>query len=43
VIAALCKGRTGARPKLEHAVLLVFRWGRYDRSLGFHGCQLRGK
>jgi hypothetical protein len=26
---------------LEHAVL-VFRRGRYDGSLGFHGCQLQG-
>jgi hypothetical protein len=41
VIVALCKGRSRARPELEHAVL-VFWWGRCDGSLGFHGCQLRG-
>ena len=32
--------RSGAWPKREHAVLLLGR-GRYDGSLGSHGCQLR--
>jgi hypothetical protein len=40
-IGWLGEGRSGARPKLEHAVLF-FRRGRYDGSLGSHGCQLRG-
>jgi hypothetical protein len=40
VISALGEGRPWAWPKLEHAVLF-FRWGRYDRSLGSHRCQLQ--
>ena len=41
MILPLRKGRSGARPELEHPVLLFLR-GRYDRSLGSHRCQLQG-
>ena len=38
--STLSEARSGARPEFEHAVLM-FRRGRYDGSLGSHGCQLR--
>jgi hypothetical protein len=41
IVSALNNRRARARPKLEHAVLFLWR-GRWDGLLGSHGCQLRG-
>jgi hypothetical protein len=41
IVSALRDGRARTRPKLEHAVLFLWR-GRNDGLLGSHGCQLRG-